>query len=299
MKSIEEIKNEIHFAVDNKKFDGFIENDCLYVESPAGGSIIMTAFAIFLPILVIIVGLISSITGIDIGYLAWIVLLYLLVMILWLKFGKDYIVYDYNYGKIFYSTKLFSKTICKSFCTDVRNIAEIGTNNVYEPRRNNNDLFKRPKDDEIFEYHFKSNVVYLNTEGKLKNLSAYIFDKQLNEKKLMLENLSKFCSFFASLLEIPCKICDSKQKLELINIEGSLKKTLNIVPIDLEKEKKNRLIFVVKIYFLRLFIGFLFALIPIVTIFIKEYGFKGGLLALAKFLLIFFTEFVPRQLGLK
>ena len=50
MKSIEDIKNEIEFAVDNKKIDGFIKNDCLYVESPAGKSIILMAFGISLPI---------------------------------------------------------------------------------------------------------------------------------------------------------------------------------------------------------------------------------------------------------
>ena len=151
----------------------------------------------------------------------------------------------------------------------------------------------------MYEYHFKSGIVYLNTEGKLKKLSAYVFDKQKNENKLLLKNLSKFTSFFASLLEIPCKICDSKQKLELINIEGSIKKTLNIVPIDLQKENRDRMKFVLKMYFLRLFIGFIFALMPIFFIFIKEYGFIEAFHVLIKFLKLFFTEYVPRQLGLK
>ncbi len=299
MKSVEEIKNEIEFAVDNKKIDGFIENDCLYIESPAGESIIMIALSILLPVIALIFTLISFFTDFGVNYSLFLLLLNFIAMILVYKLGKDYIVYDYNLGKIFYSTKLFNKTICKSSYLDVRDIAEIGINNVYEPRRDNNNIFKTPKDDEVYEYHFKSGIVYLNTEGKLKKLSAYVFDKQKNENKLLLENLSKFTSFFASLLEIPCKICDSKQKLELINIEGSIKKTLNIVPINLNQEKKDRLKFVIKIYFLRLFIGFLFALMPIAFIFVKQYGFKGAFFALAKFLTIFFTEYVPRQLGLK
>lgn len=299
MKSIEDIKNEIEFAVDNKKIDGFIENGCLYIESPAGESIIMIALSILLPVIALIFTLISFFTDFGVNYSLFLLLLNFIAMILVYKLGKDYIVYDYNLGKIFYSTKLFNKTICKSSYLDVRDIAEIGINNVYEPRRDNNNIFKTPKEDEVFEYHFKSGIVYLNTEGKLKKLSAYVYDKQKKENKLLLDNLSKFCNLLACLLEIPCKICDSKQKLELINIEGSIKKTLNIVPINLNQEKKDRLKFVIKIYFLRLFIGFLFALMPIAFIFVKQYGFKGAFFALAKFLTIFFTEYVPRQLGLK
>ena len=299
MKSIEDIKNELQFAIDNKKIDGFIENGWLYIESPAGESIIMIALSILLPVIALIFTLISFFTDFGVNYSLFLLLLNFIAMILVYKLGKDYIVYDYNLGKIFYSTKLFNKTICKSSYLDVRDIAEIGINNVYEPRRDNNNIFKTPKEDEVFEYHFKSGIVYLNTEGKLKKLSAYVYDKQKKENKLLLENLSKFANFLASLLEIPCKICDSKQKLELINIEGSIKKTLNIVPINLNQEKKDRLKFVIKIYFLRLFIGFLFALMPIAFIFVKQYGFKGAFFALAKFLTIFFTEYVPRQLGLK
>ena len=126
-----------------------------------------------------------------------------------------------------------------------------------------------------------------------------LFRSHKNENKLLLENLSKFCILLSGLLEIPCKICDSKQKLELMNNEGSIKKSLTIVPIDLNQEKKDRLKFVIKTYFLRLFIGFLFALMPIAFIFIKEYGFIEAFHVLIKFLTMFFTDFIPRQLGLK
>ena len=295
MKSIEEIKNEIQFAVENKKIDGFIENDCLYIESPAGESIIMIALSILLPVLALIFGLISCLTDFGVNYFLIILLLDFLAMILVYKLGKDYIVYDYNLGKIFYSSKLFNKTICKSSYLDVREIAEIGINNVYEPRRDNNNIFKTPKNDEVFECHFKSGIVYLNTEGKLKKLSAYVYDKQKKENKLLLENLSKFANFLASLLEIPCKICEKNQKLEVITNEGSFRKSLNIIPIDLKKEKKDRFVLLTKLFILRLILT---VFLPFHIFLIYQYGFWGAFQAWPKMIHLLITRVIPNLLGL-
>ena len=299
MKNIEEIQKIIDSEIENKKIDGFIENSCLYVPSPLGYSYFFMAICASWSLVIIMFGVISSYLGVDVKEFSWAIFIYIVISIIMMIKSKDYIAYDYNLGKFFLLTKLFNKNICKSYCIDVRNIVEIGINNIYEPRRNNNDIFKKPNDDEVFEYHFMSNIAYLNTEGKLKNLSAYVYDKQKDKNKILLDNLSKFCKLIANILEIPCKICEAKQKLEVVNIEGSRQKTLNIVPIDLKKEKRDRLIFNIKIYILRVSIMFVLLFSTLMVPVIMEYGLWNVIKISKDIIMKLIFETIPRELGLK
>lgn len=296
MKSIEDIKNEIQFAIDNKKIDGFIDNNCLYISSPCGDSYIIIALSALIPISMICIWGITNYFGLDVRDYTWVFLLFFLLLLITIKLSKDYIVYDYNSGMIFYSTKLFNKTICNGYYLDTRNILEIGINNTYDPKPNRDDIFKKPKGDEIFEYHFFSTLVYLNSAGKLKKLSGRVYEKYKPQNKLLLENLSAFCKLIANTLEIPCKICEANQKLKIINLEGSINKTLDIIPIDQNKEKKERLIFNIKIYILQVILS---AFLPLEIVLIEHHGFWGSFEAWKEMFYVLFFEIIPKALGLK
>ncbi|MBR4328716.1 MAG: hypothetical protein IKP71_02595 [Candidatus Riflebacteria bacterium] len=295
MKSSEEIKTKIDFALANKEINGFIENDCLYINSPFVFSNIFLFIVILFFVLLISISILSLYLGFDARESSWLFLFLFLIMAILMKISKNYLVYDYNLGKIYYSTKLFNKTISNSYNIDVRDIVEIGINNIYEPSRNRNDIFKRVKDDEVFELNFISYIVYLNTEGKLKNLSSAIYNKQEPKNKNLLINLSSFCKIIASSLEIPCKICENNQKLEVITNEESFRKSLNIIPIDLEKEKKDRFVLLTKLFILRFILT---VFLPFHLFLISQFGFWGAFQAWPKMIHLLVTKVIPGLLGL-
>ena len=295
MKSSEEIKTKIDFALANREINGFIENDCLYINSPFVFSNIFLFIVILFFVLLISISILSLYLGFDARESSWLFLFLFLIMAILMKISKNYLVYDYNLGKIYYSTKLFNKTISNSYNIDVRDIVEIGINNIYEPSRNRNDIFKRVKDDEVFELNFISYIVYLNTEGKLKNLSSAIYNKQETKNKNLLINFSSFCKIIANSLEIPCKICENNQKLEVITNEESFRKSLNIIPIDLEKEKKDRFVLLTKLFILRFILT---VFLPFHLFLISQFGFWGAFQAWPKMIHLLVTKVIPGLLGL-
>lgn len=291
MKSIEEIKTRIDFALANKEINGFIDNDCLYIRCPKGYSPCVYLFFTF-PVFAVLVLAFFAYIGVLWRYIYWIPICYTIFTIAIAIFSKDFLVFDYNKGQFFLTTKFDKSTIWKGFYLDVRNILEVGINNTYFPL-NNRSPFSKDSEDDFIKKNFCSSLVYLSSEGKLKNLiPQFYYFKDLD----MLKNISCYCAVIADLIEIPSKICTYKQKLEIINNDENQNKTLNIISIDLAKEKKEHFKFRMKLVVLQFFIT---VFLPLEYFLIQEYGFFGSFSALAKFLTIFFTEYVPRQLGLK
>ena len=293
MKSYEQIKNEIQFSLDNKKLNGFIEKDYLYVECPR----IYFSFIIFLLTVPIFgIGILAFIAylGYRLRYFYWIPVTYLLLGSILCKLCKDYIVFDYNRGQIYFSTKLYNTTIWTGYYLDVRSIKEIGIDNEYlqqppiiELKNKILKFFNKITDDEIIKKVSKPNLVYLDSEGKKKKIFDHYYEKDFEE------NFKNYCEIIGSILEIPVKICNINQQLNVAT-ENNIY-YLKIIPFDIKTEKRKIFLFNLRLFFIQLSIPFV--LLWIVAIF--EYGFIGSLYYLAYIIKLLFTEYIPRKLGLK
>ena len=291
MKSIEEIRNRIDFAIANKEINGIVENDCLYIRCPKGYSPCVYLIFTF-PVFAILVLAFFAYIGVLWRYIYWIPICYLIFTIAISFMSKDFLVFDYTRGQIYIATKFDKTTIWKGFYLDVRNIQELGINNTYFPLKNRIP-FSNESEEDYIKKNFCANLVYLSSDGKLKNLIPqfrYFYDLD------MLKNISCYCALITDLIEIPSKICTYKQKLEILNNEENKRKTLNIISIDLAKEKKENFKLRMKLAVLQFIIT---VFVPLEIFLIQEYGFFGSFSAMAKLLKLFFTEFIPRQLGLK
>ena len=293
MKNIEEIKNRIDFALVNKEIDGFIENDCLYIRCPKGYS--PCVYLIFsFPFFAIAVLAFFAYIGVLWRYVYWIPICYFFFSAAITLMSKDFLVFDYNRGQFYISSKFDKSTIWKGFPLNIRDILELGINNNYFPVKKNNIFAKETEsEDEYIKKNFWATLVYLTTDGKIKSIIPQF---RYNNDLEMLKNISCYCAIIAELLEIPSKICTYKQKLELASNDKNGSKTLNIIPIDLAYEKKKDLIFRFKVFGIY-FIVMVF--LPLEIIFIMEHGFIGSFYAWIRFLELFFTEYIPRQFGLK
>ena len=287
MKNNEEIKNEINFAIDNKKLTGFLEKDQLYVECPR----IYFTFILFLITVPIFgIGILAFIAylGFRLRYFYWIPVTYLLIGSIICNLCKDYIVFNYNRGQFYFSTKFYGITIWTGYYLDVRNILEIGIDHVYLPQKNNYilQLFKK-KEEDIFEKVSKPCFVYLNSEGKKKNFFAHFYEKKFDE------NLKNYCEIIGSVLEIPAKISNYNQQLRVVAENNA--KYFEIIPFDLKAEKRK--IFKIKLIFFLIQFSIPFIITEIFLY--LEYGFIGSLYAWAYIFKKMFTEYIPRELGLK
>lgn len=292
MKSIEEIKNEIFFAISDKKINGFLENDCLYI---ASSRIYLIFIILLISVPVFGIGILSLIAslGYKLRYFYWIPVTYLLIISVLCKLSKDYIVYDYNRGQIFFATKLFNATIWKGYHIDVRNILEIGIDHILDQRQmpisyRLQALFNKPVTYDIYEKVSKPNIVYLNTEGKIKRFFALFYEKELED------NYKNFVELIGNLLEIPCKICEKNQKLKVSNVNN--KKFLEIIPLDINEEIRNEQKQRFKLAFFQFFIC---GILPFEIILISQYGFIESFYIWPKIIKYIVFVLIPRDLGLR
>jgi hypothetical protein len=76
MKSNEEIKTNIDFALANREINGFIENDCLYIDSPFVFSNIFLFIVILFFVLLISISILSLYLGFDARDYSWLFFYY-------------------------------------------------------------------------------------------------------------------------------------------------------------------------------------------------------------------------------
>lgn len=294
MKSIEEIKKEINYAIENKKIDGFIENDCLLISCPRGTFSFFSV--IYLTIIFIVTVLLGMYLNIKSDYLKLITLFYMASIFLSIILFKDYLVYDYNHKQFYLISKFFKFTFLKGNYLNFQEILEVGINNTYDPKGvNNKSILEKINDEEYLDINFGLNMVYLNKKGKLKNLTAYIRDKNETKNKLAIDYLNNFCELVGNQLEIPCKICNKYQKLEVKKVDN-LNTSLNIIDIDIKKEKSDRIKRNIKLWFLNTIVG---SVVPLEIILIQHYGLKGSFYIWIEMFKRLFYEIIPSALGLK
>ena len=295
MKNIDEIKNLIEFSLESKKIKGFIENNCLYVNTPIGVSsniIILTSFFFFAAFYWVIC-LIYDIKNDNILCYIPFVFIFLSVAITFLS--KDYLVLDFNNKRLFKVPKLFKFTLIKSHLIDFRSILGIGIDMTYKPGNSHNfsfnDLFKKKTELEKFENICFPILVYLNSDGKLQRLSGFI----INNDDLI--NLGHLCDLISEILEIPSKVCEKNQRIE---IDKSTKPySITVKTLEYNQEKKNYIKAGFKNYFINLSLHFLLLLISLEGFLIYQYGFFDSFKVLYKSIIYIFTVIIPKSLGLK
>ena len=295
MKSIEEIKNQIDYAIASKKIDGFIENDCLYIDSPR---IYYVFIILLLSVPLFGIGILTFIAylGFRLRYFYWIPPLYLLIVCIFCKLSKDYMVYDYNRGLIYFATKINKTTVWKGYYVDIRSILELGITYNYVPEELKkakykvpiSSLFKKTEDKEIYEKACRPNLVYLNSEGKIKNFFAHYYFKDFEE------NLRNYYELMGNLLEIPTKICENSQKLQVSTETSPVR--LEIVPINIKEEKLKDFTLHLQLWLAQII---LHLFLSIEILFIYVYGFLGSFSAWGRMFYRFFTEFIPGLFGLR
>ena len=293
MKSVEEIKKQIEFALETKRIDGFIENDCLCINCPKWLSpttyIVLTA-----PFFAIGVLVFFTYIGVKLRYVYWLPICYFLFTLAISALSKDFLTFDYNNNQFYMVSKFDKAIIWKGYFLNVKNILEIGINNSYYPKKKNN-ILRNENEEDILDNDFSLSLVYLNREGKIKSLSGSVFDKKSPKSIATIENLTNYCKLLGELLEIPSKICKKNEKLEVKNVD-ILTKTLNIIPIDISKEKKEAFKLRIKLALLQMFIT---VFIPLEIIFIIEYGFWGSFYAWYKMFQHIIFVIIPKELGLR
>lgn len=279
MKSLEEIRNEVTFAIENKKITGIIKDDELILKCPSYNSPIVYSL-ITLPFVIIGVLAFFAYIGIKLRYVYWIPICYVIFVVAIVSLSKDYLIFNFNKLQIYLLTKFDKTTIWKGYYLSKRDFLEIGIDNEYSPTKRNNALIQK-SDSEIFENDFNTKLVYLANNGAKKTIINYIKNKE------DIDNISTFCNLLGSVLEIPCKSCQKTQKLEVIKDIESHNSSFNIIPINLKTEKWNYIKLIIRLSILRFLIA---VILPMEIVLYMEYGFIGSLKAWNQIFYIFIKK---------
>ncbi len=295
MKNIEKIKNEIQFALDNKKIDGFIENDSLYVRTPIGvSSIVIIATLGFFISPPLIIKFMQSLEIKD-GPIYLLPFMVMIASLASIFICKEYLVIDYTNNRIYKVPKFYKFYLIKSHFIDFRSIQEIGINMVYKPGNLQSfsfkDLFNKKIELEKFERITIPVLVYLSSDCKLKNLSGFI----KNNDDLI--NLGNLCNLIGKILEIPSVVCERNQRIEIDKTTNPF--SLKVKTLEYNQEKKNYIKGGFKKYFIALALNLIVGFIVVEATLIYYVGFYESIQVLYETFLYLFLVLIPRKLGLK